>query len=584
MKRLLTLVAFFATVHASAQQVNPVPDYVFRNQMSVGRGTVTDTAAYFSIGPRYGATKGFMPPIVGDTATFSSGKRNGLLIFSVQKNKFLYWDSVRVQWSDMAGSSGAYIVAGDTSAMLAPYLRKSDTSSMLGNYVRHAGYGLTKSGQSFLVDTLNISTRAWRQKGLDSLAALEVSGSGTTNYVPKFTAGSTIGNSQIFDDGSSVGIGITPTARLHVGGTIRGTGSITGNSSFTIRRVPSDAVGSGAFINFDDTSGAPKQAVLQLNADHGLDLWSYTTAWNRLFSVKGSTGNTIFGGNTDAGYKVDVQGNLRTTTGANFATTSGEVLIGTTTDAGDYKLQVNGNIYFTGDAVTSATSRLGIGRTPTADLDIYRNAGVTTEIVNNNNGSNLAYNADIWTMNITGRRNSSISQANARIKVTYNGDGTTRKGRMSIGVAESSGYGNANVVFTTTPGNRKVSIFGYSTEAYTDTTFSLTSNYVLHGYLMVNGYSLETVPVASFDIDGNASTVMHSSGNWSFGSTTDSGGYRVRVTGDMLVTSSITTGAPTDGTAAPWRLGSYNATAPTATGYVEVLVNGVKYKLLAATY
>jgi len=109
MKRLLSLVAFFATLQASAQQVNPVPDYVFRNQMSVGRGTVTDTAAYFSIGPRYGANKGFMPPIVGDTATFSSGKRNGLLIFSVQKNKFLYWDSVRVQWSDMAGSSGTYI-------------------------------------------------------------------------------------------------------------------------------------------------------------------------------------------------------------------------------------------------------------------------------------------------------------------------------------------------------------------------------------------------------------------------------------------------------------------------------------------
>jgi hypothetical protein len=73
------------------------------------------------------------------------------------------------------------------------------------------GYGLsggtiTTTG-TLLVDTLNISTRAWRQKGLDSLAALEVSGSGTTNYIPKFTAGSTIGNSQIFDNGTSVGIG-----------------------------------------------------------------------------------------------------------------------------------------------------------------------------------------------------------------------------------------------------------------------------------------------------------------------------------------------------------------------------------------
>ena len=256
MKRLLSLVAIFATLQASAQQVNPVPDYVFRNQMSVGRNAVTDTAAYFSIGPRYGATKGFMPPIVGDTATFSSGKRNGLLIFSVQKNKFLYWDSVRVQWSDMAGGSGSYILAGDTSAMLTPYLRKSDTtamlspyyrsatasaalalklnisdtSSMLANYIRHAGYGLTKSGQSFLVDTLNIATRAWRQKGLDSLAALEVSGSGTTNYVAKFTAGSTIGNSQIFDNGSTIGIGST-AGTYYVEAKRNGTADIVANSS-----------------------------------------------------------------------------------------------------------------------------------------------------------------------------------------------------------------------------------------------------------------------------------------------------------------------------------------------------------------
>jgi hypothetical protein len=38
-----------------------------------------------------------------------------------------------------------------------------------------------------------------------------VGGSGTTNYVPKFTAGTTIGNSQIFDNGTNVGIGTTST-------------------------------------------------------------------------------------------------------------------------------------------------------------------------------------------------------------------------------------------------------------------------------------------------------------------------------------------------------------------------------------
>lgn len=44
-----------------------------------------------------------------------------------------------------------------------------------------------------------------------------VGGSGTTNYLPKFTAGTTLGNSQLFDNGTNVGIGTTtPSAKLHV--------------------------------------------------------------------------------------------------------------------------------------------------------------------------------------------------------------------------------------------------------------------------------------------------------------------------------------------------------------------------------
>jgi hypothetical protein len=46
----------------------------------------------------------------------------------------------------------------------------------------------------------------------------KVGGSGTTNYLPKFTATSTLGNSQIADNGTGVGIGITPdsTYKLYV--------------------------------------------------------------------------------------------------------------------------------------------------------------------------------------------------------------------------------------------------------------------------------------------------------------------------------------------------------------------------------
>ena len=519
-----------STIWSQAQQINAVPDYVFRNQMSVGRNAVTDTAAYFSIGPRYGATKGFMPPIVGDTATFSSGKRNGLLIFSVQKNKFLYWDSVRVQWSDMAGGSGSYILAGDTAAMLAPYLRKADTTAMLLPYVRHAGYGLTKSGQSFFVDTLNIATRAWRQKGLDSLAALEVSGSGTTNYVAKFTAGSTIGNSQIFDNGTRVGIGtVSPAARLD----IRGTGvqdlyliSTTGsNQENTIQSYFNNGGGWSDFstksqnlLFYTGPSGGPTTERLRITSggDVGISqpslLWTATN--RRLLELNGTSQSLIglnvnslkagyiwqngndmtiatenagyiqFGTNgssdrmrifsngrvginttTDAGYQLDINGTLRSVNGANFATTSGNVLIGTatassistarlsilgsgiqdsyvqvmngagggflmgslngtgmqfytltgtqgsesgtkrmeinsngeilintSTDAGDYKLQVAGGIYATGNASNSAI-QIQSGQAIRSDGSLYMDVGTSGSGIFNLRTGTLGNNA-----------------------------------------------------------------------------------------------------------------------------------------------------------------------------------------------
>jgi hypothetical protein len=48
-----------------------------------------------------------------------------------------------------------------------------------------------------------------------------IAGSGTTNYIPKFTSSSAIGNSQIFDNGTSVGIGTaSPGELLTVAGNI----------------------------------------------------------------------------------------------------------------------------------------------------------------------------------------------------------------------------------------------------------------------------------------------------------------------------------------------------------------------------
>jgi predicted heme/steroid binding protein len=58
-----------------------------------------------------------------------------------------------------------------------------------------------------------------------------INGSGTTNYISKFTASNVLGNSLIFDDGTNVGIGnASPTAKLHVTGNILASSTITASS------------------------------------------------------------------------------------------------------------------------------------------------------------------------------------------------------------------------------------------------------------------------------------------------------------------------------------------------------------------
>ena len=82
--------------------------------------------------------------------------------------------------------------------------------------------------------TFNLPTASATNRGALSSADWitfngKVGGSGTTNYLPKFTASSTIGNSLIQDNGTGVGIGTAPISgyKLYVTGAVFGSGSIT---------------------------------------------------------------------------------------------------------------------------------------------------------------------------------------------------------------------------------------------------------------------------------------------------------------------------------------------------------------------
>jgi hypothetical protein len=308
MRHYIICIFLFTAIGTQAQQINPVPDYVFRNQMSVGRNAVTDTAAYISIGPRYGANKGLMPPIVSDTAAITGVKRNGLLIFSVQRNNFQYWDSINSRWTSVTANVDTTIIS--TRA----WRKKGDDS--LGAVI------------ATRTDTTLLSTRAWRQKGLDSLAAIELNvadtatmlnpytrGSGTVNALPLFVGTRTLGNSQVLDS-TAAGVSI---------------------GTKTLIRTD------GPFITGANISGRTNPIALGTRGVHPIHFYTSDAERLRIFA-NGRVGvNTT----TDAGYQFDVAGSMRNTTGAAFATSSGDVGIGTTTPqtaGGGYKnLDIRGS-------------------------------------------------------------------------------------------------------------------------------------------------------------------------------------------------------------------------------------------------
>lgn len=671
LRRLLTItILLTSTIWSQAQQINAVPDYVFRNQMSVGRNAVTDTGAYFSIGPRYGAVKGFMPPIVSDTASMNANKRNGLLIFSVQKNKFLYWDSVRVQWSDMAGSSGSYITGKGITGYVPQYTDTAtlDTSALytLGNqlgigtssfvytgsgrtvvelngtagglygfkrndsakgYLFHNGDNMelantvagsisfntnsatrgsiasdgvwrlnnlagtgdrvvvassngtlsAASSATGLVDTLTISTRAWRQKGLDSLAALEVSGSGTTNYVPKFTASSTIGNSQIFDNGTSVGFNTTsPNAamRLHVVGQTRI--DVDSGQAMLTGVVPSfGQVFTQTIDKNGDTRISTNRHLIFRTAD--------VTERLRIFA----NGRVFVGASpSDAGYQFDVNGTLRAQGGSALSTSifsntgpdGGIGVANTGTLAANRTAQLrlfNGTTIFGANDRTYQMINIGESSTAAALLFQYWNGSTYSERFRINSAGDVG-----------------INQASPSYKLDVNG--TLRS------------VNGAN--FATTSGNVGIGTASPALRLHSNSTGAAspaTSGTSQTGALRLSNNFSATVLDFGFDINNNAWMQVVNKDNLSIeypllinqnggdvivGTATDAGSYAFQVSGNIYNTGSAvlaaTSGNVGIGTASPANNGANTTTLTingTNQGILQLQNAGTKYFELYAS-
>ena len=162
-----------------------------------------------------------------------------------------------------------------------------------------------------------IASESWVTSNFLSSATAFVDGSGTTNYIPKWTPdGDTLGNSQIFDNGTDVGINTaTPVETLDVNGTLRSTDNAsfaTGNTISFINIGGSSSTLSQ--LNLVTTSAASEVGII--NASNTLRLRVDSTDTKSIFlNNSGEVAFTAYGSGTVTGtaaynLSIDSSGNI----------------------------------------------------------------------------------------------------------------------------------------------------------------------------------------------------------------------------------------------------------------------------------
>ncbi len=171
--------------------------------------------------------------------------------------------------------------------------------------VQMTGFKLTTapiSGYVLTSDAAGVGT--WQA------AAGGIGGSGTTNYISKWTAGTTLGNSIIYDNGTNVGIGTaSPNRLLH---------------------VYKDS-GDNAEIDIQSVAGANKHwAIYQDRTTSDLRFWHNDISGEKNALTLKNSGNVGIG-TTSPGAKLEVSGTFKATATSTFGgvikSVTGDVII-----------------------------------------------------------------------------------------------------------------------------------------------------------------------------------------------------------------------------------------------------------------
>ena len=279
---------------------------------------------------QYVTSTGLWTKVGGTTSAISEGSN-------------LYFTNARSRSAislTTSGTSGAATYNSTTGVLNVPNYADGGITSLNGLTALTQTFAVGTSGTDFGISsatsthTFNLPTASATNRGALSSAdwtifnnkqnALTnpITGTGTTNYLPKFTGASALGNSLVFDNGTNVGIGtITSDAKLEIAGLsgkIFKVGTLTNdggwNHAFGVEN------GNGLFIskiNAANNTAANKVASISRSDTEGGRLFLYDLLGNVTVSFKGNgasyfnSGNVLIGTTTSSSYKLDVNGTAR---------------------------------------------------------------------------------------------------------------------------------------------------------------------------------------------------------------------------------------------------------------------------------
>lgn len=228
-------------------------------------------------------------------------------------------------------------ISADGNITANSFIKSGGTSSQLlaadGSVVT-AGTGVTISGGTIsasVVDTVTLSTRAWRQKGVDSvISVLGSRVSGTTNTLPVFTSSTTLGNSALSQTSTTMTLAsrklnITLPTDTSIVGTLVGTGTNVG-AQWVFKN---DYNTTGGFVGIaaGETSGdmvlavgANKKLVFGLGTSGNSRGAEFSENALKIFQAAGNTSNWVTLGSL-TGTQTWLFGGVTSTTGLTLRTT-----------------------------------------------------------------------------------------------------------------------------------------------------------------------------------------------------------------------------------------------------------------------